>query len=223
MNRKQTPYISALKYGCLTPLYDSIARVTLRDSTFKRQLIEQARLQKGQNILDLGCGTATLTLLIKELHPGTQVVGIDADPQVIAIAKAKAAESKLEIGLALGLSFNLPYPDKYFHRVFSSLMFHHLTPENKHRTLAEIYRVLRPSGELHVSDWGKAQNLTMRLAFLMVQLLDGFETTAANVRGELPELFRDAGFKEVKETSCSMTMFGTLSLYLAKRPVEANL
>src|SRR5688500_2060848 len=112
MNRNQTTYISALKYGWLTTLYDSIAQVTLRDSTFKRQLIEQALLQKGQNILDLGCGTATLTLLIKELHPGTQVVGLDADPQVIAIAKAKAAESKLEIGLALGLSFNLPYPDK---------------------------------------------------------------------------------------------------------------
>ena len=94
-----------------------------------------------------------------------------------------------------------------------------LTPENKNRTLAEIYRVLRPGGELHVSDWEKAQNLTMRLAFLMVQLLDGFETTAENVRGRLPELFRHAGFKEVQETSRSMTMFGTLSLYLAKRPV----
>jgi ubiquinone/menaquinone biosynthesis C-methylase UbiE len=222
MNRNQTPYISALKYHWLTPLYDSIARVTLRDSTFKRQLIEQAQIQNGQNILDLGCGTATLTLLIKELHPGTQVVGLDADPEVIAIAKAKAAESKLEIGLALGLSFKLPYPDNYFHRVFSSLMFHHLTPENKHRTLAEIYRVLHPSGELHVSDWGKAQNLAMRLAFLMVQLLDGFQTTAENVRGELPEMFRDAGFKEVQETSRSMTMFGTLSLYLAKKPAEAN-
>ena len=199
MNRNHTSYTSALKYRWLTPLYDSIARVTLRDSTFKRQLIEQAQIQKGHNILDLGCGTATLTLLIKELHPGTQVVGLDADPQVIAIAKAKAAESKLEIGFALGLSFKLPYPDKYFHRVFSSLMFHHLTPENKHRTLAEIYRVLRPSGELHVSDWGKAQNLTMRLAFLMVQLLDGFETTAENVRGNSQNYFEMLASKRFRK------------------------
>lgn len=223
MNENQASYLRALKYGWLTSLYDPIARVTLRDSTFKRQLIEQAQIQKGQNILDLGCGTATLTLLVKKLHPETQVVGLDADPAVLAIAKAKATKSRLAIDLDLGLSFKLPFPDEYFHRVFSSLMFHHLTPENKRRTLAEVYRVLRPSGELHVADWGKHQNLTMRVAFLMVQMLDGFKTTAENVRGELPEIFRNAGFKEVQETSRSMTMFGTLSLYLAKRPVESNL
>jgi hypothetical protein len=120
--------------------------------------------------------------------------------------------------LDLGLSMQLPYPACYFHRVLSSLFFHHLTPKNKRRTLEETFRVLRPTGELHVADWGKAQNKLMRAAFLLVQILDGFETTSGNVRGELLETFRDAGFKEARETCRYVTMFGTLSLYQARKP-----
>jgi len=202
----------------LTALYDPLLQVTLREYTFKLRLIEQAGVRQGYNILDLGCGTATLTLLIKKLHPDTQVVGLDADPKALKIAQSKAAQSKLDVGLDLGVSMRLPYPDGYFDRVLSSLFFHHLTTEDKRRTLGEIFRVLRPQGEVHVADWGKAQNRVMRAAFLLVQMLDGFETTSGNVRGELPEAFRNAGFKEVHETFRYTTVFGTLSLYQARKP-----
>jgi ubiquinone/menaquinone biosynthesis C-methylase UbiE len=190
----------------------------LQEQTFKLRLIEQAGVKQGHNILDVGCGTGTLTLLTKKLHPETQVVGLDADPKALKIAKGKAAQSKLAVGLDLGLSMRLPYPNCYFHRVLSSLFFHHLTPENKRHTLSEIFRVLQPTGELHVVDWGKAQNILMRTAFLLVQILDGFETTSGNVRGELPEAFRNAGFEEARETCRYVTMFGTLSLYQARKP-----
>jgi len=90
------------------------------------------------------------------------------------------------------------------------LFFHHLTPENKRRTLEETFRVLWPTGELHVADWGKAQNTLMRAAFLLVQMLDGFETTSGNVRGELLETFRNAGFEEVRQTCRYVTVLGTL-------------
>ncbi|MEW5976285.1 MAG: class I SAM-dependent methyltransferase [Acidobacteriota bacterium] len=218
MNRTRTPYIPALRYAWLTALYDPLLQVTLREYTFKLRLIEQAAIQQGCNLLDLGCGTATLTLLVKRLHPETQVVGLDADPKALEIARAKRAQSRLDVGLDLGLSMKLPYPDCYFDRVLSSLFFHHLTTENKRRTLEEIFRVLRPTGELHVADWGKAQNSLMRAAFLLVQMLDGFETTSGNVRGELLDTFRSAGFQDVSETCRYMTVFGTLSLYQARKP-----
>jgi len=57
--------------------------------------------------------------------------------------------------------------------------------------------VLKPGGELHVADWRKAQTMMQRLLFLSVQLLDGFETTADNVRGLLPEIIAEAGFLDV--------------------------
>jgi ubiquinone/menaquinone biosynthesis C-methylase UbiE len=96
------------------------------------------------------------------------------------------------------MAFELPYPDASFDRVISSLLFHHLTRENKERTLREVFRVLRPGEELHVADWGKAQNWPMRVAFLLVQMLDGFETTADNVNGLLPELFAWPGLWKSK-------------------------
>ena len=56
----------------------------------------------------------------------------------------------------------------------------------------------------------------MRLAFLPVQLLDGFESTADNVDGAIPSLLRDAGFDGVEVTENVSTMFGTLSLIYAR-------
>jgi ubiquinone/menaquinone biosynthesis C-methylase UbiE len=218
MDKNRTQYIPALKYDWLTSLYDPLLRWTMRESTFKKQLVEQAQIATGHRALDLGCGTGTLTLLIKSHHPKAQVIGLDADPKVLEIARAKAARTGLDITLGHGMAFELPYPGNSFDRVVSSLLFHHLKRENKVRTLKEVFRVLRPGGELHVADWGKAQNGLMRMAFLLVQMLDGFSTTSDNVSGLLPELFRAAGFEGVQETAQYATIVGTLSLYRARKP-----
>ena len=218
MDKNRTEYIPALKYAWLSPLYDPLLRWTMRESTFKSRLVEQARIEKDHRVLDLGCGTATLTLLSKRDHPGANVIGLDGDSKVLAIARAKAAKAGLDVTLDHGMAFELPYPDDSFDRVFSSLLFHHLTREIKDRTLREVFRVLRPGGELHVADWGKPQNWLMRMAFLFVQMLDGFSTTVDNVSGLLPELFRAAGFEEVQETAQYATIVGTLSLYKARKP-----
>ena len=116
----------------------------MREEQFKKQLVRQAQIQAGQNVLDLGCGTATLTILIKQTHPEAEVTGLDGDPRVLAIGRAKAAKAGAAIILDQGMSFRLPYSDESFDRVLSSLLFHHLNTENKQRTLDEVYRVLRP-------------------------------------------------------------------------------
>ncbi|MGH7601708.1 MAG: class I SAM-dependent methyltransferase, partial [bacterium] len=211
------PYIAPLKYNWLTSFYDPLLRWTLREETFKRQLVKQANIAPGHRVLDLGCGTATLTLLIKQLHPQAMVFGLDGDAKALAIARSKIAKAGMEITLVQGLSDAMDFPDASFDRVLSSLVFHHLTSEKKRRTLAEIFRVLKPGGALHVADWGKAQNAVMRGAFFLVQMLDGFATTTENVRGKLPDYFRASGFANVKETKRYMTVYGTLSLYAASR------
>lgn len=186
-------------------------------TTFKQVLVRQAQVKKGHRILDLGYGTATLTLLIKQAHPEAQVTGLDGDPKALEIARGKVARSGLTITLDEGMAFDLPYPDNSFDRVFSGLLFHHLTREDKERSLKEVYRVLRPGGELHVADWGKASNVFMRSAFFLVQFLDGFKTTTDNVNGLLPEFFSNAGLQDVQETARYTTIFGTMALYKAKK------
>lgn len=57
-------FIPALRFHWLTSLYDPIIRRTMRESTFNK-LIKQTQIEPGQQVLDLGCGTGTLTLLLK--------------------------------------------------------------------------------------------------------------------------------------------------------------
>lgn len=215
-------YIPALRYDFLTKLYDKVIFWTIRESTFKSALLIQVNPKKNFKILDLGCGTATLTIQLKEVYSDVEIIGIDGDPNILAMAAKKVKSSGVDIQLDRGMSFNLPYPDSSFDQVISSLMFHHLSRERKLETLREILRILKPEGELHIADWGKAQNVVMRIAFLAIQFLDGFNTTMDNIKGMLPMLCKQSGFTEIKETSQYITIFGPLSLYKAKKSKNSS-
>ena len=214
---KQQSYIPALAYRSLTGLYDPLVRITTRERRFKAALLQQARLRAGQQVLDLACGTATLTIAAKRMQPRADITGVDGDPDILARARVKAAKAEVELKFDESLSQHLAYADSSFDVVLSSLFFHHLDRENKLATLSEVWRVLKPGAELHIADWGKAANPLMRVLFLIVQMLDGFATTSDNVAGRLPEFLRASGFKEVEETQRFSTVLGTLALYRAKR------
>lgn len=215
--RRQERYIPALRFHSLTGLYDPVVRLTSRESAFKPALIRQAQLRAGDRVLDLACGTATLTLAAKRAQPAAELHGLDGDAAILRIAADKAQGAGLKIELQQGFAAALPYADAYFDRALCSLFFHHLSRDGKHAAFAELHRVLKSDGELHVADWGEARNPLMRAAFLSIQLLDGFDTTADNVRGRLPQMMRDAGFAAVSETRRYATVFGTISLYRARK------
>ena len=220
MSDLQQDYVRALRFRWLTSIYDPVVYWTTREATFKQQLVAQAALRPGLRVLDAGCRTGTLAILMKRQVPGLDVIGIDGDPDVLGQASAKATETGVTVAFDRGLLDALPYPDGSFDRVVSSLVFHHLPRATKRRALGEIVRVLRPGGQLHVADWGSPHGPAMRAAFFFIQLLDGFETTQDSVRGVLPTLIRDAGLIEVVETHRLRTMFGSMCLYRASRPSE---
>jgi ubiquinone/menaquinone biosynthesis C-methylase UbiE len=214
---KDTKYIPALGYDVLTPLYDAVVRLTVRERKFKKALIEQANFAHGQRVLDLACGTGTLAVLIKEMYPKVAMTGIDGDAKILVIAKRKALKKGADVQFDEGLSFALPYADESFERVVSSLFFHHLTRGDKLKTLREVWRVLKPEGELHIADWGLPSNFLMKVASRGIELLDGAETTDDNFSGLLPSLVCEAGFRETAETSHFNSLFGTVRLLKTKK------
>jgi ubiquinone/menaquinone biosynthesis C-methylase UbiE len=211
---KTQKYIPPLTYNWLTPLYDRIVPVLMPEDTLKRRLIQQAHIESGQRVLDLGAGTATLTIMIKQAHPDAEIVGVDGDPHVLDIGRAKAAAARTRLQLDHGFATQLPYDDASFDRVFSSLMLHHLTADDKRRALVEVWRVLRPGGELHILDFGQPHNV---FAWLISLVMRHAEQTKDNIRGLLPNMMQAAGFVDVEETGRRMSAIGTLSLYRGRK------
>ena len=208
-------YIPPLRYKLLTRFYDLLVRWTTREVAFKRALLAQVVADRPRHVLDLGCGTGTLTIAIAKALPDAAVTGLDADSEALGIAADKARQAGVGPGLQRGYSTDLPFSNARFDCIVSSLFFHHLTREAKIATLREVRRVLAPKGSLHVADWGKPSNALMRTLFFMVQLLDGFETTRDAVAGALPELLRATGYDRVEDTAKFDTPLGTMRLLRA--------
>lgn len=128
--------------------------VTLgRERTYRRRIAEMARLQPGEVVLDVGCGTGSLALVAKERVGATgRVCGIDPGPRQIMRARSKATRRGFSLEFQVGAIEQLPYPDQSFDVVLSTLMMHHLPDDLKRRGLEEVARVLKPSGRLLIVD-----------------------------------------------------------------------
>jgi ubiquinone/menaquinone biosynthesis C-methylase UbiE len=217
---RRQQFIPALRFNALTRIYDPAVALTSRERGFKRRLLERAAIGDGERVLDLACGTGTLAIEIKKEASKAKVSALDADPAILARARAKASEAGVKIAFDQGFSNELPYEARSFDVVVSTLFFHHLGDEAKADTAEEIRRVLKPGGRILIADWGRPQDPAMRMAFLGVQLLDGFRTTSSNVAGRLPDFLRDAKLKRVSVLDRMRTPLGTIEIVSARRPTR---
>ena len=214
MTKVNEEYIPALGLRILTPFYDFIQKWIVRDKRYKGRLIEQAQIQPGMRVMDLGCGTGTLAIMAKQAQPNAEVVGLDADPEMLKMAYAKNNQEKLDVKFEVGFTNNLPYPDASFDRVLSSIIIHHLKTPDKEKTAREIYRVLKAGGQLHVIDFGKPRTLYGKL---LGPFLHKFEEANDNIDGKLPIMFQEAGLK-VQEKGDFWTFFGDLTFLAGYKP-----
>lgn len=211
MNETHRSYVPAASYDWLLPLYDPMQKLFLGGFAY-RALIDQANLQPQQRVLEIGSGTGNVTILVKQLHPQVDIVGIDPDPKGLERARRKTEREGLSIRFDRGFADALPYADASFDRVLSSFMFHHLTLEVKTNTLREARRVLKPGGSLHLLDFGGA---TVRGDGLIARLLHRRELLQDNTGDRIPTLMREAGFTAATELAHRSTLFGRIAYYRA--------
>ena len=94
-------------------------------------------------------------------------------------------------------------------------MLHHLKREHKMQTLNEIWRVLKPSGELYVLDFGKPSTVQWRE--LARRIFHRGERVRDNIDDQLLTFFRDARFLDVKEIGQEDCIIGSLSFYCGSK------
>jgi ubiquinone/menaquinone biosynthesis C-methylase UbiE len=159
-----------------------------------RMVIELANVQPGDTVLDVGCGTGSLTLTAQSYAgPSGKVYGIDAAPEMIEAARKKASRSGLEVVFEVGLIEKLAFPEATFDVVFSRLAIHHLPDDLKRRGFAEILRVLKPGGRLLIADFNQPTNPVLN--HILAALIHS-HMMQSNVRGLAPML-ASAGFVEI--------------------------
>lgn len=127
------------------------------ERAFRERLVRLARLEPGQSVLDIGCGTGSLAIAAKRRVGPTGIVrGIDASPELIARARRKARKAGADVPFTNGVVEALPFPDGHFDAVLSTLMLHHLPRHARQQCAREVRRVLKPGGCMLAVDFGRA-------------------------------------------------------------------
>ncbi|MFN8468922.1 MAG: class I SAM-dependent methyltransferase [Caldilineaceae bacterium] len=186
--------------------YDFVVRLLSlnRETALREETIRLAQIDPGAAVLDVGCGTGTLTLRAKAAAGSTgRVCGIDAATEMIAQARKKAQKAGAQVEFQVGVIEALEYADGTFDRVLSSLMMHHLPPDLQKRALLEVYRVLKPGGQLLIVDFDASVPRSGTDALHPNPKTTTPSTTSAVQEGApgLQQLVMGAGFANVQSGS----------------------
>ena len=139
----------------MVPSYDSyMKKVTFgRERILREETVNLAQVKAGDCVLEIGCGTGTLTLAAKrKAGPSGKAFGIDIIPGMIEASQRKAAEANEDITFRSGSIDDIPFPANQFDVVMCSFMIFHMSEKTRRKGLAEIQRVLKPGGRLLVVD-----------------------------------------------------------------------
>ena len=211
MSQTSRTYLPAAGHDGFLPFYDLIVKLIGGESA-RKTLIERATLRPHQRVLDIGCGTGTMGVVIKRLHPDVEVVGLDPDPKALARARRKALHAGVSIQFNQGFADQLPYAQGSFDRVLSSFMFHHLKAEERARTLEAIRRVLKPGGELHLLDFEGPED---KSRIFLQRLFHSNERLKDNSAKRILALMSQAGFASAQKVGRKRLLLGTVAYYRA--------
>jgi ubiquinone/menaquinone biosynthesis C-methylase UbiE len=190
----------------MVPSYDSyMKKVTFgREHVLREETVNLAQVKAGDCVLEIGCGTGTLTLAAKrKVGASGKAFGIDLIPGMIEASQRKAAQANEDITFQSGSIDDIPFPANQFDVVMCSFMIFHMSETVRRKGIAEIYRVLKPQGRLLVLDMAlPTQPLPRAIAKML------FGGMLEHELQELRPLMEASGFSDIEIAPAKFRVLG---------------
>ena len=163
---------------------------------FWHKLIELAEIKPSDRIIDVGCGSGKMVEAIsKRLGINGEIIGLE--PSKYLIENCKKNNLNRNVKFVQGIMEEIPYPNKSFDIVLSSLAIHHVPRKAKQKAFKEFNRILKENGRLLILDHGKPNNWILKI-ILFPMRWNILEYQAENFRGEIPGMIEEV-FGNVEE------------------------
>ena len=195
--------------------YDTVVGIISlgRERRFRKAALELIQVEPAMNILDVGCGTGSLTIEARrKLGSEGRVVGIDPSSNMIDLAQGKAAKAGVGIDFQVGVIEKMDFPDDYFDLVLSSLMMHHLPDELKQAGLQEVLRLLKPNGTLLIIELDPS-------AFSLASLIHGHSSKLSAQLENVRQHLESAGYVSIESGNLKFRGFSYLR---SRKPNSLN-
>ncbi len=197
MHTPPKKHIPLLRFKVLDILYDPLLFVSGLGKGFKSRITNLAKLNdEPATIVDVGCGTGTQLLILREKYPQAKIWGIDPDFSLISKLQSSRAFATKDISFNCAHAESLPFEESSIDVCFSTLAFHHMSTHSKQEAFREIYRILKPDGALVLTDWGVSRFPFLR--FLLI--FEKQEFLNDHIVGLIPHYAEHAGFTQISET-----------------------
>jgi ubiquinone/menaquinone biosynthesis C-methylase UbiE len=197
-----------------TSTYDRLLALLTREAIWRAKLLETLAPQPGERILDVGSGTGSFAILVKQREPLSVVVGLDPDPEARRLASAKAQAAGVEVEWLAGFARDAANLGQ-FDKVVSSLVFHQVPVAEKRAGLEAMFKAVKPCGRVLIADYAAQRSWLMRQAFKIVQSADGRTNTQPNADGFLEQELAHICGAPLPAAWALDTPTGTISIFTA--------
>ena len=170
-------------------------------------LVQFAGVIDGEDVLDVGSGTGSLTAAVAAVAPTSRVVGIDRSEPYVALARARHASPRLQF--AVGDAQRLPFDEASFDRTLSSLIVNFIPDPDA--AVREMIRVTRPGGTVAAAVWDYGAGMEMLRVFWEEAIALNPDRDAKDERhmplsrnGDLAAAWRTHGLQNVSDEALTI-------------------
>jgi ubiquinone/menaquinone biosynthesis C-methylase UbiE len=180
-------------------LYDFVLKNIFKiNKDFFRKVESYLSTEDYEKILDIGSGTSSFSIFLKNENPTLDIYDIDGSKEMLRIAKRKLEDESLNIKLEEALAENIPYEDNYFDKIVAIFLFSYIPRTIKPYALKELYRVLKPGGKFILVDISNQSGLKKYIELFKYVPNPFF--IEDGLSGNYSKLLEEAGFHDISQT-----------------------